>query len=65
MLELKKTKVKIMKKEELLNYTPKKAFQHGFECKKNGYSVHYNPYRNLTGVLACSLSNAWELGFNS
>jgi len=42
--------------------TVKKAFENGEQCRKEGHSIHYNPYRNM-GVESSNLNSAWIDGW--
>lgn len=57
-----------MKKEDFFSISPAEAFEHGKKCKEAGYSIHYNPYRNID-VSVCikmsTLNNCWIEGWNS
>ena len=37
-------------------------YKHGKECRKKGYSIYYNPYRNKGSSHQFS---EWENGWNS
>ncbi len=44
--------------------TASEAFENGSFCRREGHSVHYNPYRNM-GVEAAELNAAWIDGWES
>lgn len=57
-----------MKKEDFFSISPAEAFEHGKKCKENGYSIDYNPYRNVDISINAkirTLNNFWIKGWNS
>lgn len=56
-----------MAKERILELSEEEAFKLGKKCKEQGYSIYYDPYRNLdtrTNNIS-KLQNAWHNGWNS
>lgn len=57
-----------MKKEDFFSISPAESFEHGKKCKENGYSIDYNPYRNIDiskSIILSTLNNCWIEGWNS
>ena len=56
-----------MAKERILELSEEEAFELGKECKEQGYSIYYDPYRNLDTRInnIYKLQNAWHNGWNS
>jgi hypothetical protein len=57
-----------MKKEDFFSISPAEAFDHGKKCKENGYSIYYNPYRNIDfskTITLSTLNDCWIEGWNS
>lgn len=42
--------------------TVSEAFENGSHCRREGHSIHYNPYRNM-GVEVSELNAAWIDGW--
>lgn len=54
-----------MLKENLIKITNEEAFDLGVQHRKIGYSIHYNPYRNLENTIKISdlyinYNNGWN-----
>lgn len=57
-----------MKKEDFFSISPCEAFEFGKKCKQEGYSIDYNPYRNVntfTSKKINTLNNSWIEGWQS
>jgi len=56
-----------MSKNNVTEITNEQAFTLGVKCKEDGFSEHYNPYRNLDTQKdnIAELQNSWFKGYNS